>query len=272
MSMLSAFIFLILGLMVLVIAANWLVQSSVKLSFLLRLTPLFVGMVLVAFGTSAPEAGVGIMAVLKNQKSIALGNIIGSNIANIGLILGICALIQPLKINKRVFKREMPIMVGSTFLVYLLSRDLLISRIDGLVLIICFIGFCFVAYQGGKEPIVSEEIAGFKFQAIIQKTNSRVKVLIIILLSLVGLVWGADLMVKGGVALATIFKISPWIIGLTVFAVGTSLPELAASLTASLRKVSSISVGNIIGSNIFNLLLILGVISILSQLILTRMC
>jgi len=263
MSIVSAFLFLTLGLVILVIASDWLVQGAVKLSFLSRLSPLFIAMVLVAFGTSAPEAGVGIIAALKNQKSIALGNIIGSNIANIGLILGICALTRPLRINKQVFKREVPIMLVSAFLFYALSIDLLISRVDGLILIICFVGFCFISYRGAKDSFDVREIEGFKLKKIVDKTNSRIKVAIIMLFSLSGLVFGADLMVKGGVALANIFKISPWIIGITVFAVGTSLPELAASLSATLRKVPSISAGNIIGSNIFNVLFVLGVVALI---------
>jgi cation:H+ antiporter len=253
------------GLVILVLSADWLIQTSVKLSILFKLTPLFIGLVVVAFGTSAPEAGVGIVAAIKNAKQIALGNVVGSNIANVGLILGLCALVFPLQVkNKYIFKRELPIMLFSVVLLYVLSfLGQSISRLDGLILIACFFIFCIVSYRGAKDFFDSEEVQDFKFRKIIQKVNSRFTIFTLAFLSLVGIVIGADLMVRGGVKLAQIFGISPWLIGITVFAVGTSLPELVASLTASFKKVPSISVGNIVGSNIFNILFVLGVVALI---------
>ncbi len=124
----------IVGLIVLIVSSNWLIQSSIKLSLLFRLTPIFIGAVLIAIGTSAPEAGVGIMAAIRDQKSLALGNILGSNIANIGLVLGLCAILKPLKIDKSIFKREVPFLLLSIILFCSLSLDLLISRLDGIIL------------------------------------------------------------------------------------------------------------------------------------------
>ena len=129
----------IIGLIILVVSSNWLIQASVKLSLLSKLTPLFIGAVLVAIGTSAPEAGVGIMAALRNQKGLALGNILGSNIANIGLILGLCAIFRPIRVDKSIFKREVPFLLFSVFLFYFLSADLFLSRLDGLIFISVFI-------------------------------------------------------------------------------------------------------------------------------------
>ena len=264
MDILLSSLLLVVGLIVLVISSDWLIQSSVKLSFLYKLTPLFIGLVVIAFGTSAPEAGVGIVAAIKNHKQIALGNILGSNIANIGLILGLCALVFPLKVrNKDIFKREMPIMIFSVFLLYILSLDLVISRLDGTIFIICFLIFCFISYRGAQKYFDSAEIEGFRFRKLLANVNSRFLTFGCILLSLAGVIFGANLMVKGGVSLAEILGISPWIIGIFVFAVGTSLPELVASLTASVRKVPSISVGNIVGSNIFNILFVLGIVSLI---------
>ena len=260
-SNISLFIF---GLILLIISADWLINSSVKLSYLYRLTPLFIGAVVVAFGTSAPEAGIGIMAALRNEKAIALGNIIGSNIANIGLVLGICSLLQPVAVrNKDIFSYELPILLFSGILLYALSWDLVISRVDGAVLIFVFILFCIFSYRKAKKKEVSDELEGFKFKKTLQNTKSSSKVFIIILLSLAGVVVGADCMVRGGARIAALFGISPWIIAITVFAIGTSLPELAASFTAVFRKVPSISVGNIVGSNIFNILFVLGVVSLI---------
>ena len=260
-------ILFIFGLALLIISADWLINSSVKLSFLYRLTPLFIGAVVVAFGTSAPEAGVGIMAAVRNEKAIALGNVVGSNIANIGLVLGICSLLKPLSVNnKDIFRRELPVLILSGLLLYGLSWDLVISRIDGLILLIVFSIFCVFSYIQAKKKEVDQELEGFKFKNVIQKTNSTGKVIAIILLSIIGVVVGADCMVRGGSSLAVILGVSPWIIAITVFAIGTSLPELAASFAAVFKKVPTISVGNVIGSNIINILLILGISGIIYPL------
>ena len=263
MGITSSLLLFIIGLIILVISSNWLIQASVKLSLLFKLTPLFVGAVLVAIGTSAPEAGVGIMAALRNQKGLALGNILGSNIANIGLILGLCAIFRPLEVDKSIFKREVPFLVLSVFLFYFLSLDLLISRLDGVIFISGFIIFCFISYFGAKKTFDSDEIKNFKVKKSLDKFTTHRSVFLVILLSLIGVVYGADIMVRGGVDLAKIFGLSPWIIGITVFALGTSLPELATSLTASIKRVPSISVGNIVGSNICNIFLILGIVAII---------
>jgi len=253
---------LVVGLGLLIISSDWLIQGAVKVSFLAKLTPLFVGAVIVAFGTSAPEAGVSIVAAVRNYKDIALGNIVGSNIANIGLILGLCAILRPLNVSKRIFKKELPIMLLAMALLYFLSFDLIISRQDGLILILAFIIFCFISYRSAKELFDEQEIRGFEFNKVMKNFNSPFRVSLIILLSLLGVIIGADLMVRGGANLAKTFGISPWIIGITIFAIGTSLPELAASLTAAFKNVHSISVGNIVGSNIFNVLFVLGIASL----------
>lgn len=263
MGITSGALLFIIGLIILVISANWLIQASVKLSLLFKLTPLFIGAVLVAIGTSAPEAGVGIMAALRNQKGLALGNILGSNIANIGLILGLCAIFRPLKIDKRIFEREVPFLLFSVFLFYFLSLDLLLSRLDGLIFISAFVIFCFISYFGAKKTFDHNEIKSFKIKKSLDKFTTHRPVFLVILLSLAGVVYGADMMVRGGVGLAKIFGVSPWIMGITVFALGTSLPELATSLTASIKRVPSISVGNIVGSNICNIFFVLGLVAII---------
>ncbi len=253
----------LLGLGLLVVSADWLIQSSVKLSLLYRLTPLFIGMVVIAFGTSAPEAGVGIMAAVRNQKGIALGNVIGSNIANIALILGLCAILKPLKVNRSIFRREIPFFLFATALFYGVSLDKIISRGDGLIFILCFMAFLILSYKGARKSFKAEEVSQFKFKKFFQQEKPRSAVFLLMVISLLGVILGADFMVKGGSSLARIFGISPWIIGITIFAIGTSLPELVASLTASFKQVHSISVGNIVGSNIFNILLVLGIVSLI---------
>jgi len=258
----NVFIFII-GLAVLIFSADILIQSCVKISLLFRLTPLFIGIIFVAFGTSLPEAGVGIVAALRNQKDIALGNIIGSNIANIGLILGLCSMFYSLKVNKSILRRELPIMLVAAVLFYLLSLDLLLSRFDGIIFIFSFLIFLFISYQGARKNFCEKEIQNFPFKKWFEKIKSPFILPVVIFLSLIGIVGGADLMVRGGANLAKILGISTWIIGIVVFAIGTSLPELVASLVASFKKVPAISIGNIVGSNIFNILFVLGIVSLI---------
>ncbi|MCD6093821.1 MAG: calcium/sodium antiporter [Candidatus Omnitrophica bacterium] len=261
------------GLVVLIFGSSSLIQSSVKLSHIFKLTPLFIGLVIVGFGTSAPEAGTSIVAAVRGYKEIALGNIIGSCIANIGLVLGFCALFSPLTVNKNIFKRELPIMLLAVGFVYLLALDLVLSRIDGFILLSFFATFLFLAYKGAKTHSLEfselKSLANFKFKKIFKRINSKFAVGISSILSLGLVVLGANLMVRSGVALAKIFGVSPWIIAITVFAIGTSLPELATSLAASLKKIPSISVGNIVGSNIFNILFILGIVPLIGPINIT---
>jgi len=263
MAVTSGILLFFAGVVLLVLSSDWLIQSSVKLSFLFRLSPFFIGSVLVAFGTSAPEAGVGVIAALKNANSIAVGNVIGSNIANIGLILGLCAFFVPLKVDKKMFKAELPFLFFSVALFFILSFDLIISRVDGLIFIFSFIAFCIISYRRGRQQVDSTEINNFKLKRVFNKVNSSLVVFVISLLSLAGLVYGADLMIRGGIIIAKVFNLTPWLIGVTIIAIGTSLPELAASLTAAFKKVPSISIGNIIGSCIFNILFVLGVVALI---------
>lgn len=263
MELSSSLLLFFCGLIILILSSNFLIHTAVKLSLLLRLTPLFIGAVLIAAGTSAPEIGVGVMAAIRDQKAIALGNILGSNIANIGLVLGLCALLRPLTVANGIFKREIPFLFSSVILFYILSLDLLLSRIDGLILIAFFILFSVRAYLDARKSFNPEEIEGFRIQKTIAGIRSYPPVVLLLLLFLAGVVFGADLMVKGGASLAGELGLSPWLLGITIFAVGTSLPELATSLTASFKKVHSIGVGNIIGSNICNIFFGLGVIALI---------
>ncbi len=252
------------GVFLLIYGADVLIKVSVKLSRLFNLAPLFIGIILVAFGTSLPELAVGVVAAIKNQKSIALGNIVGSNIANIGLILGGCSIFYPLTVTREVFRREIPLMLFSTVLLYLLSIDGVLGRIDGVIFLALFVYFCVTSYRKASyDESFPSETENFKEGKLLAGINSRLITTIIGVVSLIGVVVGAHLMVKAGVRLAEVFHVSPWIIGITVFAIGTSLPELAASFTAAVKKIPSISVGNIIGSNVFNVCLVLGVVSLI---------
>lgn len=259
---------LLAGLSLLVFAANWLIQGCVRLSSLLKLSPFFIGVVLIAFGTSVPEVGVGVMSALRGQSIIALGDVLGSNIANIGLVIGLCALLLPVDIvNKNIFKKEMLLMLISVPLLFVLTLDLVISRFDALILLLLFGVFCTVSYRGASESYDEKELEGFEFKKLLKNANSKFSSLVIVI-SLAGVVLGANLMLKGGINLATIFGINPWLVAITVFAVGTSLPELAASIVASTKKIHSIGVGTIVGSNVFNILFVLGIVSLIQPIVL----
>jgi cation:H+ antiporter len=257
---------LVFGLILLVISSNWLIQSSVKISSFFRLTPLFIGLVIIAFGTSAPEAGVGIIATLKNQGGVALANVIGSNIANIALALGLCSIFIPLKVDKKIFKKEFPFLAISTLALYFASLDLIISRREGVIFILLLLIFCFIFIRDSKEGFIEDETKNIKFNKVFNKLKRPHSIVILFILSLAGIIGGAHFMVEGGVYLANFLGVSPWIIGITLFALGTSLPEISTSVAAAIKKVPSISIGNIIGSNIFNILLVVGVVVLIKPL------
>jgi cation:H+ antiporter len=259
-------IFLI-GLCLLAVSADWLIQGCVKLSSLLKVTPFFIGLIIVAFGTSIPEAGVGVTVALRKQSHLALATVIGSNIANIGLILGVCALVRPITIvNKNLFKREMPVLMLAVGMLYVVSLDLTISRREGLAFIMLFVLFCFIAYRGSRALLESQEVRDFAFNKVLQKLTAPFGIFVIVILALGGIGLGAKLMVDGGVNAARLLGINPWVIGIVFFAAGTSLPELAASLSASAKKASSISIGTIVGSNIFNILFALGIVAVIQPI------
>ncbi len=270
MSLVYNFFVFLLGLLVLAVSSDYLIKTSVRLAHLLRLTTLFVGLILVAFGTSLPEGSVSITAVIKQYKDIALGNIIGSNIANIGLVLGISGLLRPLKTSSSLFKREIPIMLVCPLLLFWFCWDGMISRLEGAVFIAGFIFFCILAYRGSKIIQEVENTPVFTPPRFLARINSRFITFILFGACLIFVIFSANLMVNSGVNIAQSFGISPWIIGLTIFSVGTSLPELAASVSASLKNVSSISIGNVVGSNIFNILLVLGIVSIIEPITVNR--
>ena len=251
---------LLLGLILLIFSSDLLIKTSVKLAFLLKLSTLFVGLIFVAFGTSCPEATVSIVAIIKKYKDIALGNIIGSNIANIGLVLGLSCLIRPLKVDSSLFKREIPLMFICCILLFILCLDGQISRLEGMILVFLFVFFCIFSYKSSKSHKESQD---FELKGFLERTKSKFLIISLFITSLILLVLSSNFLVNSGVNLAKYFGISNWIIAMTVFAIGTSLPELGASITASIKKVSSISIGNVIGSNIFNILFVLGLVSLM---------
>ncbi|MBN2795667.1 MAG: calcium/sodium antiporter [Clostridia bacterium] len=245
---------LILGIGLLVLGANWFVESSVSIAKKFKIPSIVIGLTLVAFGTSAPEAAVSISSAVKQNSDIAFANVLGSNLFNILFILGITAMIQPIKIQKMSIKKELPFMLFTTaiaiFLIWDSSSVFLISKADGWILMILFLMYLYAMLE-----IIESQKEKLSLPA---KNLSSGKGFIYLILGLSSIVLGAELTVKGAISIAKLLHISDMIIGLTIVAVGTSLPELVTSIVAAIKKESDIAVGNIIGSNIFNLLFILG--------------
>ena len=251
------FLFIILGLVLLVLGGDWLLKSAVGMSLRLNISKIIIGMTVVSFATSAPELIVSLKSAIDGFPDIALGNVVGSNIANIGLILGLVMIISEMKVDESFFKTDWPVMlVASGLLFGILLFDGEIGRMEGILLFLCIIGF--VIYIVKYQNTSPEEID-------LPETIQMKIPLIFWFLTIGGgaLYLGSELLIKGAVNVAQQFGVSDRIIAVTVVAIGTSIPELAASLIAAIKKESSISIGNIIGSNIFNILGVLGLTAII---------
>ncbi|EKV00607.1 K+dependent Na+ exchanger related-protein [Leptolyngbya sp. PCC 7375] len=262
----TATVFLILGIVFLVVGADFLVRGASNLAAMVRISPLVIGLTVVAFGTSAPELAVSLHASFNDQTQLAVGNVVGSNICNVLLILGASALVAPLVVAQQLIRLDVPIMIGVSGLVFLFSLDGFIDTSDGVVLVLGGLSYTFfLLFQSRREqnPEVQDEYA----QEYGPREFAWSKVGIEFLAFLGGmacLVVGSQLLVRGAVTIAEALEVNPLIIGLTIVAFGTSLPELATSIVASLRGERDIAVGNVVGSNIFNILVVLGVTSALS--------
>jgi cation:H+ antiporter len=250
------------GLVLHYFGAEWLVGSAARLATSFGIRPLVVGLTVVAYGTSSPELVVGIGAALRGQGDIALGNVIGSNIANIGLILSCAALIRPPSIDAALRRRELPVLVLATALVPLLLLDGVVGLVDGVGLVALAIGYTVWMVRASRRPAADQasHMATAADEAALGSLPERGR-LALIGFAIVGLsllVAGGHLLVEGAIGIARAFGMSERLIGLTIVAIGTSIPELATSVVAAIRGHSDIAVGNVIGSNIFNVLLILG--------------
>jgi cation:H+ antiporter len=262
--MLIQIILLVTGFILLLKSADWLVNGASALAKKLNVSDLAIGLTVVAFGTSTPELVVNIFASVQNHSDIVLGNIIGSNNFNLFVILGISALITPLVVQSSTVWKEIPYSLFAALLLLLLANDFFISgstglsRIDGLVLLLMFILFLYYVYSQLKNDTTNQNIS---YQLY---SNSKITLLIIV--GLAGLTLGGRLVVSSSIEIAKIFNLSEKIIGLTIVAAGTSLPELATSVVAAFKKNNDIAVGNIIGSNVFNIFFILSVSAIINPI------
>jgi K+-dependent Na+/Ca+ exchanger related-protein len=243
------------GFFLLFFGGDWLVNGGVALARRFRISPLVIGMTIVAFGTSAPELLVSLVSAIKGSSGIAVGNVVGSNIANIGLILGLTSIICPIETDNRKVIANGAVMILASLLLMLFALNSGISRTEGITLFLCLIIFTIVSIKKGRTQ--DQEIDTEDNQQ--EKTMPILAALGLIILSCGMLAFGADILVDGATTLASAMGVSDKVIGLTIVALGTSLPELAASVAAAFKKQMDISIGNIIGSNIFNILCVLGV-------------
>jgi cation:H+ antiporter len=260
-----AIIYLLAGLVLLYFGAEGLVRGSSSLALRLGLSPLVVGLTVVAFGTSSPELMVSLKAALAGQPDISVGNVVGSNICNIGLILGLCALITPIATSSQIVRIDIPIMIGITVLSMALMADGNLGATEGIIFCAILVAYViFSIYLARRQPA---DALGAEFgeEVKISKRGLAIDIAMVVG-GLALLVFGARFLVDGAIIIARTYGWSEALIGLTIVAIGTSLPELATSLLAAIKKESDIAVGNIVGSNIFNLVGILGVTAIVHPL------
>ncbi len=258
-SVLFSSAFIIVGSLLLYFGADALVKGASRLAIRLGITPMIIGLTVVAFGTSAPELVVSLSAGMRGKADIALGNVIGSNICNIALILGLSALIRPLDVNYKTAGKDIFIMVAVSVITLLLAFDGELTTIDGAILLVGIISYVMFNIHKSKKDsadVSVDELTETKYM------NKNILHILMVIAGLVILMMGANLFLEGAVRMAKMFNLSDAVIGLTIVALGTSLPELATSAVASYKKHSDISLGNVLGSNIFNLLMILGATSI----------
>jgi len=252
--MATNFLFLLLGLPLLFYGGDFLVSGSVRLSKYLKVSPFVIGATVIGFGTSAPELAVSVMAALNGLPELAMGNVIGSNIANVGLVLGLTSLMIALTIQKKRFRDEAPPLVIATFLVTAMAWDYKLSQIESAFLVFLLLAYLWRAFSNKEDVMTELEEEDGLFAG--RGVGAQVGLIVV---GLTGIVCGAKFLVDGSVGIARFFGISDWLIGVTIVAVGTSLPEIVSSLIAAKRGHGEIAIGNVFGSNIFNLLMVLGI-------------
>ncbi|WP_332705722.1 calcium/sodium antiporter [Plesiomonas shigelloides] len=282
------YLLLAIGLVLLVVGADGLVKGAARLAASIGIPSLVIGLTVVAFGTSAPELAVSIRSALAGQSEMAIANVVGSNIFNVLFILGLAAIITPLAISRQLIRQDVPLMVLASMLVFYMIRDGVLSRLDAGILVVLLLAYTVFLFVQGKRSEATERASGAnntvapsvsgpvlseaasteqddEVDALIRGTHPTWQNLLWIIGGLACLVAGANLLVNSAVNIARAFAVSEAVIGLTIVAVGTSLPEVMTSIVASIKGQRDIAVGNVVGSNIFNLLAVLGVSGVLSS-------
>ncbi|GAM67469.1 inner membrane protein yrbG [Vibrio sp. JCM 19236] len=268
--MLGAISFLILGLLLLVWSADRLVFGSAALARNFGISPLVIGMTILAMGSSAPEMMVSATAALDGKTDTAVGNVLGSNIANIALILGITALVKPLSVSSGVLKRELPLMIVVTLIAGAIMWNDYLGREEGILLIVLFGAFILAMLRISRKEKLKGDVLVSEQESEVPEGVDNKKAALWVVVGLVLLPISADLLVQNAVIIAKHFGMSDLVIGLTIIAIGTSLPELAASLAGVMKGEDDMAVGNIIGSNVFNILAVMGIPGLLNPSLLNE--
>ena len=262
------YLYLIAGLLLLIAGGNYLVKGGVAVAKRFKVPTLIIGMTIVAFGTSSPEFIVSLQSALQGHPEISIGNVVGSNIANIGLILGITALILPMAVNRTSVKIDVPFLIFCSLLFFTLAQDNLITRGEGLIFVILLVLFTLLSiYKGKKEnPTETPTEEPVKEDAPKEKELNMIGAIIMIIASCAALTFGANLLIDSAVSIAKDFGVSERVISVTLVAFGTSIPELATSIMAAIRKENDIAIGNVVGSNIFNILFVIGASALITPI------
>jgi cation:H+ antiporter len=246
--------------------AGILVRGSSSLAKSIGLSPIVIGLTVVAFGTSAPELVISVVSSVKDKSMIAVGNVIGSNICNIALVLGVASLLHPIQGHPSISRRDIPIMLGISIYLLLISFNSHIGRFEGFTLVCGIILYTWFNYYAAiKESKQSQPEGGVYLEATVEGIGyipTRTRQVLFILIGIAGVVTGAEILIDSAVTIMKVFGVNEKFIGLTIVALGTSLPELATSVVAALKREMDISVGNLVGSNVFNILSVLGVASL----------
>ena len=257
---------LIIGLVVLILGGDFLVRGATNLALRLHITPLVVGLTVVAFGTSAPELLISIKAALAGSPDLTMGNVVGSNICNLALVLGITAVIAPIQVQVDSIKINWPVTMGSTILLFIIAREGSIHNWEGVVFLILLSTYTFLIIRRSRRasrPVIEIE----KNEGLPESAQRNLtKDLGYIALGSLGLFFGAEWFVGSAQDLARFLGVSERVIGITVLALGTSLPELVTAIVASIKRETDLALGNLLGSNIFNILSILGITSIIQEI------
>ena len=260
------YVYIVIGFIILIKGASFLVEGATSVARKFKVPDLVIGLTIVAFGTSAPELFVNVISSVKGNPALAIGNILGSNIANILLVLGLAALIRPLEVGKGTVWKEIPFLFFTSLLLGFLANDIIffknsnsfIGRVDGLVFLGFFILFMIYSFKIAKPSYMSEEVP--------EKEYSVGKSVFLMFIGLIGLSLGGKFIVDSAIEIARRFGMEDVLIGLTVVAIGTTLPEIATSVVAAYKKKMDIAIGNVVGSNIFNILFVLGISSIIKPI------
>lgn len=263
MGLLTQVLLLVVGFVLLVKGADWFVEGAASIADKFGIPQIVIGLTIVAMGTSAPEAAVSISAALKGSAEITIGNVLGSNILNILIILGLTSVIRTIFVQRTTIHYEIPMVIGITVLLAVMGlQNHVVGRLEGVILVGCMVIYMMYLLRLAKRgSIDNEELDEFA------EKSSMAKLIFLVIIGVAAIVWGSDIAVNAATAIARIFGMSERFIGLTIVALGTSLPELVTSVTAALKGNCDIAVGNIVGSNLFNIMFVVGITAIITPVV-----